>query len=33
MDLKQKINDAKKSTEEYEDKTKILAEELKKMKS
>ena len=33
MDLKQKITDAKRSTEEYEDKTKLLADELRKMKS
>ena len=32
-DLKQKIIDAKKSTEEYEDKTNILAEELRNLKA
>jgi hypothetical protein len=32
-ELKQKIVDAKKSTEEFEEKTKILAEELRKLKA
>ena len=32
-ELKQKIVDAKKSTEEFEEKTKIRAEELRKLKA
>ena len=32
-DLKQKIADAKKTTEEFEEKTKVLAEDLKKLKT
>jgi hypothetical protein len=33
LDLKQKIIDAKKTTEEFEDKTKVLADELRILKT
>ena len=33
LDLKQKIIDAKKTTEEFEDKTKVRADELKILKN
>lgn len=33
MDLKQKINEAKKTTEEFEEKTKALADELRHLKT
>lgn len=32
-DLKQKIVDAKRTTEDFEDKTKVLADELRKLKA
>jgi len=33
MDLKQKINEAKKTTEEFEEKTKAVADELRHLKT